>query len=162
MSLNMFGQCKNSWVLGLSRWLSGYKDSCCQVWQPEFDPQDPHGERRQLNPTFCSLILFVCQGECVCMLAHIRTHNKRIKLKVAKLFSYWAPWWENIELSDFPIWKHPYIAWRVIMKLPNACHIFSIVSFISWVMLGIHPQSVDVFTNHCHDVVIFDLWQYFF
>jgi hypothetical protein len=40
------------------------KDSCCQVSGQEFDPQDSHGEGKELTPSSCPLI-YTCVPRCM-------------------------------------------------------------------------------------------------
>lgn len=32
------------------------KGACCEAWQPEFEPQDPHGGGKEPAPTSCFLV----------------------------------------------------------------------------------------------------------
>lgn len=57
----------NKLTFGLGEQLND-QETCYQVWQPEFDPWNPHSARREPSPVNCPLTY--THSAVLCMQAH--------------------------------------------------------------------------------------------
>jgi hypothetical protein len=81
----------------------------CQVWWPEFEPQDPHGRRKELTPT-SYLLPSTCTQALACMspLPHTQTNITKSILKRRKEYFNQG----NIYLTSKVIKEGPTGGWH--------------------------------------------------
>lgn len=93
-------------ILWTGIWLKG-QGPCCQAWQPMFDPQNPHCERRESTPSDFLWSQHMCCALC----------SRTKQIKVFKKDN-----WKCCLKS--PFWKKRIKTQNLIFKQASECFVF--------------------------------------